>query len=64
MAKVYKKTNPKLFDKAVSGIQDALASGLPWLDRVYGICESVVEMKNGKKFISANHYIEIGRAHV
>lgn len=61
MAKVYKKTNPKLFDKAVSGIQDALASGLPWLDRVYGICESVVDMKNGKKFISANQYI--GKGH-
>ena len=61
MAKIYKKSNPKLFDKAVSGIQDQLAEGLPWLDRVYGICETITDIKNGQKFVSANRYIGKGQ---
>ena len=61
MAKIYKKSNPKLFDKAVSGIQDKLAEGLPWLDRVYGICETITDIKNGQKFVSANRYIGKGQ---
>lgn len=61
MAKIYKKSNPKLFDKAVSGIQDQLAEGLPWLDRVYGICETITDIKNGQKFVSANRYVGKGQ---
>lgn len=61
MVKIYEKTNPKLFDKAILGFQYALANGLTWLDRVYGICETLVSMRNGKKFVSANYYVGKGQ---
>lgn len=57
MTQVPIKTNPKLFDLAVAKIQKSLANGLPWLDYSFGICEKLTDMKNGKKFTSANLYL-------
>ena len=51
------KTNPKLFDLAASKIQNLLAVGLPWLDHAFGICEILTDIKENKKFHSANIYI-------
>lgn len=50
------KTNPKLFDKEVLKIQNALADAFPWLDHCFGICETLTDIKDGRKFTSANWY--------
>ena len=47
------KTNPKMFDLAVSKIQNVLGS-ITWFDHVFGICEFLTDVKEGKKFTSAN----------
>lgn len=57
MTQVPIKTNPKLFDLAVSKLQTLLANNLPWLDYSFGICEKLTDIKNGQKFTSANLYI-------
>lgn len=53
---VVTKTNPKLFDKEVLKIQNALADAFPWLDHCFGICETLTDIKDGRKFTSANWY--------
>lgn len=57
MDRVPHKTNPKLFDKEVLKIQNALADNLEWLDFSFGICETLTDVKDGKKFTSANLYL-------
>lgn len=57
MTQIPIKTNPKLFDLAVSKLQNLLANNLPWLDYSFGICEKLTDVKNGQKFTSANLYI-------
>lgn len=54
------KTNPKLFDKAVLPMQKVLADIL-WLDYSFGICESLVDVVDGKKYTSANLYLGDGK---
>lgn len=56
MDRIVTRTNPKLFDKEVYKIQNALADALPWLDHVFGICESLTDIKEGRRFTSANLY--------
>ena len=56
MERVPIKTNPKLFDYAAAQIQRALATR-PWLDHIFGICEKLTDVKEGKRFNSANVYI-------
>lgn len=56
MDRVQHKTNPKLFDKEVLRIQEALADAFPWLDYSLGICETLTEVKKGRRFTSANLY--------
>lgn len=51
------KSNPKLFDLGVAKLQKALAENLPWLNYSFGICEKLTDIKEGKKFHSANLYI-------
>lgn len=55
------KTNPKMFDASVAKIQNALADNLPWLDHSIGICEFLTDVKDGKKFNSANLYLGEGK---
>lgn len=55
MERIIKKTDPHLFDAEVLKVQEAL-SYLPWLNRIYGICETLVSVREGKRFVSANHY--------
>lgn len=55
------KTNPKLFDLAVSQLQTALGDNLPWLDYSFGLCERLTDIKDGRKFHSANLYLGGGR---
>lgn len=55
MERVPIKTNPKLFDSAAAQIQLELSS-LEWLDHVFGICEKLTDVKEGRKFHSANVY--------
>lgn len=61
MDRVQTKTNPKMFDKAVLPIQQALADAFSWLDYSLGIVESLTEIREGKKFTSANIYIGEGQ---
>lgn len=56
MDRIPHKTNPQLFDKEVLKVQNALADALPWLDHSFGICEVLTNVKDGKKFTSANLY--------
>lgn len=56
MERVPKKTNPQLFDVAAGRIQDALADNLGWLAHSFGIVEKLTDVKEGKKFHSANIY--------
>lgn len=56
MDRVHIKTAPKLFDLAVANIQKALGAQFGWLNNVFGIVELLTDMKNGKRFISANMY--------
>ena len=50
------KTNPVLFDYAAKQIQTALAE-FAWFDHCFGIMEKLTDVKEGKKFSSANLYI-------
>ena len=61
MDRIVTKTNPKMFDRAVLPIQNALASAFPWLDHVIGICETLIDKKDNKPFKSANYYIGGGQ---
>ena len=56
MAKIYRKTNPHLFDAAIDEIQSSLASNIDWLDTIFGRCERLVKIIEGKKYFSANWY--------
>lgn len=56
MDRVQHKTNPKLFDKEVLKIQEALADAFPWLDYSLGICETLTEVKKGRKYTTPNIY--------
>lgn len=56
MERIPLKTNPAMFDLAAKQIQEALAGALPWLDHSIGIVEKLTEVKEGKKFSSANLY--------
>lgn len=57
MDRVPIKTDPRLFDVTAAQVQRALASGCPWLDHVFGLCERTTDMKENKRFNSANLYI-------
>lgn len=49
-AVVYTKSNPAMFDNLMADIQQALADGLPWLDRAYGKAERLrIVLPSGKK---------------
>ena len=61
MDRIVTKHNPKMFDKAVLPIQNALASAFPWLDHIIGICETLIDKKDNKPFKSANYYIGGGQ---
>lgn len=61
MDRIVTKTDPRLFDKEVLKIQNALADNLPWLDHAIGICETLTDVKNGRKFTSANLYLGHGQ---
>lgn len=61
MDRILTKTNPKMFDKAVLPIQNALASAFPWLDKVIGICETLIDRKENKPYKTANFYIGSGQ---
>lgn len=54
------KTNPVLFDYAAKQIQTALAE-FTWFDHCFGIMEKLTDVKEGKKFSSANLYIGKGK---
>ena len=56
MERVPIKTNPKLFDEVVAKLQNLFADNLLWLDHAFGLCEFLAEVKDGKKFTSANIY--------
>lgn len=56
MERIVIRTNPQLFDRAVAPIQKLLADRLSWLDHSIGICEILTDVKEGRKFTSANLY--------
>lgn len=51
------KSDPRLFDKTFAEIQKQIGLKISWLDHVFGLCESITDVKNGRKFKSANVYI-------
>lgn len=52
------KSSPQMADAAVEKIQKYLATAIPWLDHVFGICERQISVKDGVKFISANAFVD------
>lgn len=58
MDRIPHKTQAKLFDRAVLPIQEEIANELPWIDHSIGVCEVLTEMKDGKKFTSANLFTD------
>jgi hypothetical protein len=61
MDRIPTKTNPRLFDYAILKLQTALADGLPWLNYSFGNCERLTDVKDGRKFYSANIYVGGGK---
>ena len=55
--RIYKQpaSNPKLFDKTIQNLQDALG-GLSWLNHVFGRCERLAKVVNGQRLYSPNVY--------
>lgn len=53
-----KRENPVLFDRLISDIQDGLADGISWLDHIFPRAERLVKMINGKRYYSANIYLD------
>ena len=56
MKKVYRKTNPHLFDVAINDIQTALNDECDWLNSIFGRCERLVKEINGQRYYTANWY--------
>lgn len=56
MKKVYRKTNPHLFDVAINDIQTALNDECDWLNSIFGRCERLVKEINGQRYFTANWY--------
>ena len=57
MIMIYKKQNPHLFDVPIGEIETNLQSECGWLNSVFGRCERLVKEINGKKFYTANWYV-------
>lgn len=59
IARIYKQpaTSPKLFDKVIQDLQDALG-GLTWMNHVFGRCERLAKMVNGQRYYTPNVYKE------
>lgn len=55
------KDSPKLFDKAIGEIQKQIGGRIEWLDHIFGLCEMITTVKNGKKTKSANIYTGNGQ---
>lgn len=51
------RENPRLFDKAISYIQQGLADNISWLDYVFGRTERLVKSINGKRVYTPNIYV-------
>lgn len=57
MANIYRHSNPKLFDKVFSQMQDNLSEGLSWLDNCFPKAERLVKIINGKRIYTPNYYL-------
>lgn len=57
MVRIPIKSNPKLFDKAFSYIQEALGVNIPWLDHIFGKAERLVKDINGKRYYTPNVFV-------
>ena len=56
IARIYKMpTSPKLFDKAIQDLQDALG-GLSWLNHIFGRVERLVKVVDGRRLYTPNVY--------
>lgn len=49
-------SSPKLFDRPIQNLQDALAANVPYLDHIFGRCERLVKEVNGRRVYSPNVY--------
>lgn len=61
MERVPLKASPRLFDYAIAQIQAELAGRVSWLDHIFGACEKLTDVKDGKRFHSANVYTGAGQ---
>lgn len=57
MERIPLKTNPKLFDKVIEGVQLALGDNITWLNHIFGRAERLVKVINGKKYFTPNVYV-------
>lgn len=51
------KTEPKLLDKVIQDIQQALYTDLSWLTHSFGRCERLVKTINGRRIYTPNLYV-------
>lgn len=58
MVRVPIKSDPRMYDLLASQLQQYIASNLDWVDHSFGICEKLVNLKEGKRFTSANAFID------
>lgn len=49
-------SQPVMFDKAIMPLRNALADNISWLDHIFGFCEMLTDVKDGRKWKSANVY--------
>ena len=57
LRRVTLRTNPQMFDRVIQDLQQGLANELPWLDHIFGRCERLVQIVEGKRYYLPNLYI-------
>lgn len=51
-----KPAEPKLFDRPIQDLQQSLAAKCLWLDHIFGRCERLVKMIDGRRLYTPNVY--------
>lgn len=51
-----KRSHPAMFDRVIGYVEEGLAEHIPWLDTIYGRCERLVKIIDGRKYFTPNWY--------
>lgn len=57
LERVIKRGTPHLFDKPIGHLQDALADNIQWLEHIFGRCERLIKVINGRRYFTPNWYM-------